>query len=316
MTSLIGEVTEVIARQEATSERANRHELTASDLYACTAQQIYDLRRIPRSSPRVSWPAVVGSAIHARLESVWPLIDPDAIIERRFEYRGVTCTVDAVLPARRLLIDVKTVRDDDAVTARALSPGAQTLAQIQVGAAAVRAAGVPVDEVALLVVPRSGRWDSARLAGPWPFDAAAADDAVSWADRVRTLAASDAEPTEHRERPPGWCGSYCEWSGLCRPESAQDQDLTRWEPQVAEYVAAGEQERAAKARRAELAAELFGLTGRVGPWHVRTVPDSVSTRLDVDAVEAMAEAYEFVTGSPLPTRLVSRRGYVSVSRAR
>lgn len=273
--------------------RSRQREIGASQIHSCTAAAMFRLSGEPESDPRLSWPAFVGSAIHARLEQAIPGVN-----ERRFTYRGVPATVDHI--ADGLLVDYKTA---DRMPDKAKD---SWYGQVMVGAAGAREAGVAVGECAVICLPRSGDLDAARVYGPWLFDQSAADTAADWVARVESLAADRVDPREHREQPPMFCRDFCPYVTTCRGETHPVQPLdAAVEKVAAEYVEAQAARDAAEERMADARAQLKGLSGQAGDYRITTSGGRPKAAEILD-VDALTEWWRFSLDEPVPFQLVEK----------
>ena len=308
-----------LAAQDNARPRSQQAESGASQVLSCRAELLLRSTGTPPTDPHLNLGTLWGTAIHAMLENG---ADWDDVTERALAYRGVKATIDRYFPTRSTVVDYKTGATPERVDEiRAAGPTRRQRLQVHLGGAALIEAGWPVERVELLFLPRSG----GTVADCWlwgePFDRAAADEAAEWllAERARSDAlgrpATAADLDGLRDEPYQFCAQFCDWFTLCRGghDGPSDDDLAG----LAEaFFAAKRAEAAAQQAKREAASLLLGFSGSAGPYRVRTVGESTSVTLDTKAVEARAAEWEFVTGSPLPVKEQTRRGYVTVSRAK
>lgn len=217
--STLDEVEAEVTRWDASRPRSQQISLGASDLFGCRAQKLLKLTGVPQSNPRLSWQALVGTAVHAVFEKAAPA---GVITEQRFEYRGVWATVDRYDPNTAKLTDFKGKDNKQAITKVAKSgPSLGHQAQVHVGAAALIQAGFDVQTVEILYFPRAGAFTGAYLWSSY-FDRELADAAVEWAAEQTGRAAwhdSTSAPNALdglRDEDARFCRSYCEWHDVCR----------------------------------------------------------------------------------------------------
>lgn len=286
------------------SPRSAQTETGASQVYGCTAEAVYRLRGESATDPRIGWAALVGNGIHAQLAEIRAAVRPGVLCEQRYVFKNVPCTVDYIDPAQRLLADYKTKDDAGAIEAvRKHGPRTAQIAQLQLGMAAAREAGIDVDRAALVYLPRSGdSIDAAYVWGPIDYDEQAALEAAAWVADVDTLAADPAtDPRDHRGMPAFWCHAYCQFSRACRGEPLPEPVLDAEVEQVAaQFHEADLTAKAAKAEMEELRPGLLGLTGVAGAYKISTIGGNAKTseRPDVDALTGW---WEFTNpGVPVP----------------
>lgn len=272
------------------SPRSAQTETGASQVYGCIAEAIYRLRGEPVTDQRIGWSALVGNGIHAQLAEIRAATRPGVLCEQRFTFKNVPATVDYIDPAQHLLVDYKSKDDAGAIAAvRKNGPYPAQVAQLQLGMAAAREAGIDVDRAALLFLPRAGDdIDGAYVWGPVEYDEQAAIAAAEWSADVDALAADpDTDPRDHRGKPAFWCYQYCPYARTCRgeplPEPALDAGI---EAVAADYHAADLTAKAAKAQMEELRPALFGLSGQAGAFKISTTGGNPKTdeRIDVDTL--------------------------------
>lgn len=272
------------------SPRSAQTETGASQVYGCTAEAVYRLRGEPATDARIGWSALVGNGIHAQLAEIRAAARPGVLCEQRFTFKNVPATVDYIDPAQRLLVDYKTKDDAGAIAAvRRDGPKPAQIAQIQLGMAAAREAGIEVDRGALLFLPRSGdSIDDAYVFGPVDYDEQAAIDAAAWSADVDTLAADpDTDPRDHRGKPAFWCYQYCPYVRACRGEALPEPVLDDETATIAaRYHDADMTAKAAKARMEELRPALLGLSGQAGAYKISTTGGNPKTEEhpDLDAL--------------------------------
>ena len=281
---------------EASTERAQQVETGASQLYGCLAETMFRLRgETPESRP--SWDLIVGKAVHEYLATARSKVDPEAVVETRFVWRGVPATVDYLKGP--LLVDYKTDKDGEDIVGLDEAGKPKWLAQVHVGAMGARDAGYPVEYVAVIVLPRSGSMEEARVLGPWEVDEELAAEAVTWAADAEIAAASDADPRDFRGMPAFFCHAYCPFVAPCRGEEAPNPDLAELEPVAARYHEAGITEKQAAQLRKDLRPLLMGVNDVVGGFRVST---SGGRSSDAEDVDRMRDLWRFTYGEEPPRK--------------
>lgn len=295
----------------ANQPRSLQIESGASQAFGCRAESAFRLTGFPESDPHVSWEALVGSAIHRTLEEAGGAAGNT--VETKYTYRGVTATIDRYSKDDRTLVDYKTKGSagDIARIARQ-GPPKRVRAQLNIGGAALIEAGLTVDTVEALYVPRDGTLDDAYV---WssPFDRAAADEGVEWllaeaervasVDRDHVLDLIDAENL--RDEPPIFCRTYCPFVTACRGPAPEipvlDDDTAE---AAAEHYAADLLEKEGKARKLRIRGALLGAKGQAGLYVINTS----GGREKQEAVEDLDElraVWKFVHGddAKIPSRI-------------
>lgn len=302
----------------APTARGRQTQTGASQLYGCRAEAVLRLTGVTATDLRPRLDAENGTAIHAWLESrLAALAGDDLLVEQRYTYRGVPATVDLIFQSERRLVDLKTKGNAAAIaTVRRDGPSPRYQAQVHLGAAAANDAGVRVDTVELLFLPRDGY-----LSDAWswsaPFDRTAADKAAEWAAEVDALAVeraglTPAEAVEGlRDEPPSFCWHYCAFVTACRGERPSFPPVDEGVADVAaEYLAAKALEEEAKDRaaRARVFLEDYQDLRSVGlQW--AGGGSRVVEELDVEQVR-------FLLGGELPVRLVEKSSARSLRRVK
>lgn len=215
-----------IEEAELNSPRAQQVESGASQTFGCRAESLLRLTDVPQSNPRVGLAAVMGKAIHAYLETVLT----DALTEQRYVYRDVPATVDVIFTERKALRDFKSTTNDKLAAIVKDGPKPSHRGQIHLGAAAAIEAGVEVETVGLIYIPR----DSNNLDDMWewsePFSRERADQAADWHAEQRAMAQTH-DPARAlnldglRDEPLYFCEQFCGYVDICRgPDRAVEAD--------------------------------------------------------------------------------------------
>lgn len=283
-------------------DRAQQTEAGASQTEGCRAELVMLASGVPESDPRLGWQAWMGNAAHERLAAL--LAGEGRVLETKFYYRGVPCTID------RYDVDDTSVTDykskgtaGDIATVRRDGPNRRNVKQVMLGAAGVREAGHNVTTVRLVYFPREG--DLLKDSYVWeaPFDQALADEAAEWHEKVRALIAERHDlPVEAmvdglRDQPPSWCWTYCTRVTACRGERPVTPPLDEAVADIAaEYLEAKSLEEEAKARisKARVYLEPYEDLSTVGLQWTGGNPLK-GEEIDMDAIR-------FLIGDDLPMR--------------
>jgi hypothetical protein len=307
MTDFLEQLHDDLLAAENARPRSMQTEAGASDTSGCRAELVMLGNGVPESDPRLGWDAWVGNAIHDRLAA--QLAGPDRIIEQKFSYRGVPCTID------RYDRDAETVSDykskgvaGDISTIRRDGPKPQHIKQIMLGAAGLIEAGHPVTTVQLVYVPRDGAFDDAWV---WstPFDRSIADRAAEWHEKLRALTAErqglEVEQMIDglKDEPPYWCRQFCTRVTACRGPEQLPQVVDESVVDVAaEYDEARAMVTEGEARKANARKFLVGLNAIAGEYKITTSGGNTKSK-DVEDTEALHQLWAFVHGeeTPVPT---------------
>lgn len=254
--SILEELAADVARWDAARARSQQTEPGASQTFACRAATVLRANGIPESDPRLSWQAVVGTAIHGVIDEA-----REQAGEQRLTYRGVPCTIDEIAPpvvrdwkSKDTAAEIATVRRD--------GPRDGQVGQVMLGAAAAIDAGHEITTVELVFVPRAGRLEDGWV---WsaPFSRDIADAAADWHETVRKLIDERAglpaveQVDGLRDEPPSFCWAYCPFVTACRGERPEHPPVDEGVADVAaEYLEAKALEDEVKVRLAKAKAFL------------------------------------------------------------
>lgn len=315
----LDQVAAELAKADAQRPRSLQVESGASSVHSCRAALLLRTTGAEVTNPRISLATLVGTAVHAMCENA---AGDDVLVEEKFSYRGIRCTIDRYDVARRTLTDLKTLATPEKVAAiRTSQPKRAHQLQVQLGAAATIEAGYAVDVVELLYLPRSGGGMEDAYLWEASFDRSMADEAADWLLAERFRAENFASPATandlHGIRDEGFffCATFCEYFTACRGEQDLGPSQDDLEDAARRFQEAKDLEAIAKGAMQAATKELYGYTGLAGEFKVRTVSDSSSPVLDTDAVKAREDEWRFVFGEGLPTKESTRRGYVTVTKA-
>lgn len=218
------ELLERIKYANANSQRSLQSELGPSEVGTpCDrriAMRMAGVRKVNRSSD--PWAAIVGTSIHAWLQSALEM-DNERYVHSRKPPRWmmeVGVQPDPILRGKsdlydthtRTVIDWKTMGDTAERKLLENGPSVGYRTQIQIYGLGFYRAGYPVENVALMFLPRSGMLGSARYF-QWPFSPAEAQAAIERVYRIgRNVIAMKANGEIAWESVPcdkselcGWC---------------------------------------------------------------------------------------------------------------
>jgi hypothetical protein len=187
------------------TERDQQVEIGVSSLGGCRAQAWHIINQTPKTNfGTENLAALMGTAIHGIIQEAlnkFDLFGEDFVLEQ--EINGVVKGhADFYSRSAKLLADWKTV------TLKKLEggfkPTTQQKWQVQTYAYMLNQAGIPVEKVALVAIPRDGR---KRDITAWyaDYDEATALKALAWLDEVKSM------PAPFPEKPAFFCQDYCQF---------------------------------------------------------------------------------------------------------
>lgn len=195
----IGTVRDLIAAHERARPRSQQTAIGPSEIGGdCDRRLGYQIVGTPQSNPAtLPLAAWLGTGAHAAMaEAVTN--DDDWIAERKVTIPGsghvtvdgqpITGTLDAYHKPSRTVVDWKFVADTTITYARRnQQPSPAYRTQVHCYAAGMIADGYPVDHVAVMFIPRSGRAANMHL---WsePYDPLVVVDALDRLNRIRETA--------------------------------------------------------------------------------------------------------------------------------
>lgn len=294
---------DLLLRWDQRRPRSQQAEVGMSELGGCRRQVGYRLAGTPPTNVSSSVQAVLGTAIHAAVESVFRElqeageIPAEDLVEHRVEFAGIPGTVDRYDAANATVEDTKTTSSRWLEHIKLNGPSRSHLWQISGYAAALIHEGRKVRRLVINYIARDTgeewRWEGR-------FDPVRVADALAWLAEVRDTDL-DMLPREYMPDSP-FCG-HCAFADLCWEGGVQgrdkgsvlfveDPDAGRWATELHEAreakAAAEEKEKRAKAALDALRPNDSGTAKVAIPgfplalqWQV-----SVSKRLDTKAVRA------------------------------
>jgi hypothetical protein len=278
----------LVAALRAHDEARPRSQQTAigpSALGGCRRQVWHQMRGDEPCNPNtLRLAAVMGTAIHDRIEQAWLAAYPGAEteVEVTAEVDGVPLTGHIDLAEPGLAVDWKTITKKKT----AYFPSEQQRWQVQVYGWMLEQNGRPVETVALVGICRDGNEDDIVVHAE-PYDPAVAGEALDWLRALR----STGEAPEPERLADVFCADYCPFYGASCPgkglSSGTDDTLDElWAVLVRDYLAAKDDADMAAARVEAIRDELTGISGRTADgitvkWSSRT-----SSTVDRDAIKA------------------------------
>lgn len=310
---------DLLLRWDQRRPRSQQAEVGMSELGGCRRQVGYRLAGTKPTNVSSSVQAVLGTAIHAAVETVFRelqadgIIPPEDLVEHRVEFAGIPGTVDRYDAAAATVEDTKTTSSRWLEHIKVHGPTRSHLWQVSCYGAALIHEGKRVRRLVINYIARDTgeewRWEG-------PFDPHVVKDALAWLAEVRS---TDLEmlPREYLPDSP-FCG-HCAFADLCwsggvqgrHPASVlyvEDPDAARWAKELhgaREVIkAAKEKEERAKAALDAIRPNTEGTESVQVPgfplalqWQVQ-----VSNRLDTKAVKA---EYKATGAEPPMTRVES-----------
>lgn len=200
---------ELFWQADAMSSRSVQRHIGPSEIGTpCDRQLAYKLQGASPLQPGGgSLAAIAGTGVHGWIANrIETLYDGTSryLVETRGEYRGVKGTIDLFDRLTHRVVDWKTKEDAAAIRRIRREPDPWTpswIVQTAIYGAAMEAAGEPVEEVAIVLVPRSGKIDDI-FALVRPFDRGIADAAID-----RMLALAETAPEDATVHTSGLCYS-------------------------------------------------------------------------------------------------------------
>lgn len=303
-------MTDARSIEQALVDAANKHEqgkdrnrqthVGPSDLGFCRNKAALKVRQVPvtdvpdKPLEMLSWPASVGTAIHAWLEDVYPLAYPDVVLGSKHgkvtatfpSGAEVTGTFDAVVPSLNLLLDDKT-KNGLSWQKRTGSSQNERYQRHTYALACVQAGLLDGDKtvyVANVYWDRSG--DEKRpLVLIEEFDHNLTSEVDEWVQDVIYAVQHDEDAA--KDIPAERCAQLCEWFTHCRggvlpdsddPVLIEDDELRQ---AMRMYDEARAAEKQAKADKAAASARLAGVNGSDGEFQVRWTEVAPSTGYSV-----------------------------------
>ena len=187
------------------TERDQQVEIGVSSLGGCKAQVWHIINKTPKTNfGTENLASLMGTAFHSIIQNAlqkYDLFGQDFVLEQ--EINGVVKGhADFYSRSAKLLADWKTV------TLKKLEggfkPTTQQKWQVQTYAYMLNQAGIPVEKVALVAIPRDGR---KRDITAWiaDYDEQTALQALKWLDEVKNM------PAPIPEKPAYFCNDYCQF---------------------------------------------------------------------------------------------------------
>jgi hypothetical protein len=218
--SIAGDITATIRRQAAGAARSHQVHIGPSELgLSCDRRVVGKLVAPQLNLPTQSensdpWPSIVGTAIHAWMADAFAADDPERWLTEKPvvphpEHPG---TLDLYDAKTRSCLDWKCLGASTAATLRAKGPHRQYKAQLALYALGLIRMGLPVDNIGIVLLPRTGSSLDGVYVWLHPMDQSIADllrevfedtkrrkqYAVEVLAHTRTLNQVPAEPGECR----------------------------------------------------------------------------------------------------------------------
>lgn len=292
---------QLLLRWDQERPRSKQLEFGMSELGECRRRAGYRLAGVTPSNPGGSVQAVMGTAVHDAVASIYHqmqamgLIPAEDLIEHEVRFAGILGHLDRYEARQRRVVDTKTTTSRWLQKLRIYGPTTANLWQVHTYGAALIAEGHPVERIAIDYLARDTgeehRWEG-------DFDPQVVRDALEW---VRTVRQTPLEWLSRDYAPESQFCQHCPFFTVCWDGAVPDRDprsvLFVEHPDGAEWAAKLEQARAdeadAKARAARAKGALDALRPDdtsvlvdVGYEHLLRFSVRVSKRLDGDAVRA------------------------------
>lgn len=298
---------DLLLRWDQRRPRSQQAEVGMSELGGCRRQVGYRLAGTPPTNVSSSVQAVLGTAIHAAVESVFRelqadgIIPADDLVEHRVEFAGIPGTVDRYVAATATVEDTKTTSSRWLEHIKSHGPTRSHQWQVSCYGAALIHEGRRVRRLVINYIARDTgeewRWEGA-------FDPAVVKEALTWLTDVRV---TDLEMLPREYLPDSPFCQHCPFFDLCWEGGVQGRDrasvLYVEDPDAAKWATQLQQAREAKAEAEGREKEAKGALDALRPNDSGTatiaVPGfplalqwqvSTSKRLDTKAVKAEYKA--------------------------
>jgi hypothetical protein len=228
---------DALVKVDASRPRSLQTAIGVSQLGGCRRQVWHKIQGHEETNPTLRLPAILGTAIHAAIESA--IVEPDALIEHRVEVEGFPpATIDYFNPSTGEVVDWKTITLKNVP----YFVSQQKRWQVQTYAFLLTQQGHEVDTVTLVGIPRDGT-ENDIVVHSEPYDEQVALEALAWLEDVKNMKEA---PSPQRE-PVSFCQKYCGFYGdLCQGMSKDISGDPIVDPEVS----------SAASRYVELSAEI------------------------------------------------------------
>lgn len=188
------------------TDRDQQKEIGVSSLGGCRAQAWHIINGTSRTNfGTENLAALMGTAIHSIIQEAlnkYDLFGEDFVLEQ--EINGVVKGhADFYSRSSKLLADWKTVTLKK--IEGGFKPTTQQKWQVQTYAYMLNQAGIPVERVALVAIPRDGRKRDITCSEA-DYDEKTALKALQWLDEVKAMTEAPAP-----EKPAFFCSDYCQF---------------------------------------------------------------------------------------------------------
>lgn len=201
-----------IVEHDANRPRSKQTEVGCSSLgTACQRQLAYRILGVAgRHKHRFSWLAMIGTSVHAYLETIFSQHPDRYLAEQAVKVSSgevsIPGTVDLYDKHTRTVIDFKVVGDTTLNKARRGIVSPQYITQVNLYGLGLKQAGHQVENVAILFLPKTKELTDAAYVEK-PFDETLASTAMARyaAIRVATKAGATAKDFTPTDAPCMWC---------------------------------------------------------------------------------------------------------------
>jgi hypothetical protein len=207
--------------------RTQQVAIGVSSLGDCRRRVWHSLQQHQGTNPVTRLPAILGTAIHAAIESAFAGGFPDRkemdqpLIEHRIDIDGFPpATIDYYDPLTYEVVDWKTIK----LSGADYFVSKQKRWQVQVYGFLLEQAGFPVKTVTLVGIPRDGT-EKDIIVHSELYNPDIAGEALAWLREIESLTEA---PAPERE-PNSFCKSYCQFFGdFCQgiPKDLSGEPIT------------------------------------------------------------------------------------------
>jgi hypothetical protein len=196
-----------LVKVDSSRPRSLQTAIGVSQLGGCRRQVWHKTQGHEETNPTLRLPAIMGTAIHAAIESA--ISSPEVLIEHRVEIEGLPpATIDYFDPKTGEVVDWKTITLKNVP----YFVSQQKRWQVQTYAYLLTQQGYEVNTVTLVGIPRDGTEDDIVVYSE-PYAEWVALEALAWLEDIKTM---EEAPAPQRE-PVSFCQKYCGFYGdLCQ----------------------------------------------------------------------------------------------------
>lgn len=288
---------DALTRQDNARPRSLQTEIGVSSLGGCRRKVWLELAGTPKTNSTKKLAAVMGTAIHAAIESAFADRPAnEVLIEHRVEIDGLPpATIDFFDVVAGEVVDWKTTKK----SGLDYFPSQQQRWQVQVYGYLMTQDGWEVRNVSLVAIARDGDEDDIKVHTE-PYDRATAIEALAWLDDLKN---TQTAPNPERDAV-SFCAKYCEFYGSAcsgigkdyRGDAITDDNVSR---AATRYLAIANEIKSLEAEKDAAKTALEGVNG-VTMDGVSVSWSSVAGRKtpDLEAIKSLLSDVPMKQGDP------------------